>query len=57
MLCMLAHFTLCFYLHLYYTIEFPVDLIQGGAGTSTNMNVNEVSNVGLSGHTWTPRGR
>ena len=22
--------------------QFPVDLIQGGAGTSTNMNINEV---------------
>ena len=28
--------------------QFPVDLIQGGAGTSTNMNVNEViANRGL----------
>ena len=28
--------------------EFPVDLIQGGAGTSTNMNINEViANRGL----------
>jgi aspartate ammonia-lyase len=28
--------------------EFPVDLIQGGAGTSTNMNANEViANRGL----------
>lgn len=28
--------------------QFPVDMIQGGAGTSTNMNMNEVvANVGL----------
>jgi len=36
-----------------YRDQFPVDLYQGGAGTSTNMNVNEVlANVGLelSGH-------
>ena len=31
-----------------YRDQFPVDLYQGGAGTSTNMNVNEVlANVGL----------
>jgi aspartate ammonia-lyase len=36
-----------------YSEQFPVDMYQGGAGTSTNMNVNEVlANVGLelSGH-------
>ncbi|PWB72840.1 MAG: aspartate ammonia-lyase [Holophagae bacterium] len=36
-----------------YRDQFPVDMYQGGAGTSTNMNVNEVlANVGLelSGH-------
>jgi aspartate ammonia-lyase len=36
-----------------YHDQFPVDMYQGGAGTSTNMNVNEVlANVGLelSGH-------
>lgn len=28
--------------------QFPVDMIQGGAGTSTNMNMNEVvANIGL----------
>ena len=28
--------------------EFPIDMIQGGAGTSTNMNINEVvANVAL----------
>jgi fumarate hydratase class II len=37
--------------------QFPVDLIQGGAGTSTNMNANEVglkderSNTNASTHT------
>ncbi len=31
-----------------YTDQFPVDLFQGGAGTSTNMNTNEViANVAL----------
>lgn len=31
-----------------YTDQFPVDLIQGGAGTSTNMNINEVvANIAL----------
>jgi len=31
-----------------YNDQFPVDLIQGGAGTSTNMNINEViANVAL----------
>lgn len=31
-----------------YTIYFPTDVFQGGAGTSVNMNVNEViANVGL----------
>jgi len=36
-----------------YRDQFPVDMYQGGAGTSTNMNVNEVlANIGLelSGH-------
>ncbi|MGE8538600.1 MAG: aspartate ammonia-lyase [Acinetobacter sp.] len=28
--------------------QFPIDMIQGGAGTSTNMNINEViANIGL----------
>ncbi len=28
--------------------QFPIDMIQGGAGTSTNMNANEViANIGL----------
>ena len=28
--------------------QFPVDMIQGGAGTSTNLNANEViANIGL----------
>ena len=31
-----------------YHEQFPVDMIQGGAGTSTNMNANEViANIGL----------
>lgn len=31
-----------------YHDQFPVDMIQGGAGTSTNMNANEViANIGL----------
>ena len=31
-----------------YHDQFVVDMIQGGAGTSTNMNANEViANVGL----------
>ena len=31
-----------------YRDQFPIDMIQGGAGTSTNMNVNEViANIGL----------
>ncbi|KAK8839945.1 hypothetical protein M9Y10_031660 [Tritrichomonas musculus] len=31
-----------------YNDQFPVDLIQGGAGTSTNMNINEVvANIAL----------
>lgn len=31
-----------------YDTEFPIDMIQGGAGTSTNMNINEViANVAL----------
>lgn len=31
-----------------YHEQFPIDLIQGGAGTSTNMNANEViANIGL----------
>ena len=31
-----------------YHDEFPVDMIQGGAGTSTNMNANEViANIAL----------
>ncbi len=31
-----------------YQDEFPIDIIQGGAGTSTNMNVNEVlANIAL----------
>ncbi len=25
-----------------FNLEFPIDMIQGGAGTSTNMNINEV---------------
>ncbi|MCW2086240.1 UNVERIFIED_ORG: aspartate ammonia-lyase [Bradyrhizobium japonicum] len=30
------------------TAQFPVDVFQGGAGTSTNMNMNEVlANLGL----------
>jgi len=36
-----------------YRDQFQVDWYQGGAGTSTNMNVNEVmANIGLelSGH-------
>jgi aspartate ammonia-lyase len=36
-----------------YAQHFPIDVFQGGAGTSTNMNVNEViANVGLvsNGH-------
>lgn len=29
-------------------LQFPIDMIQGGAGTSTNMNINEViANLGL----------
>lgn len=36
--------------------EFPIDVIQGGAGTSTNMNVNEViANLALE-HMGHPRG-
>jgi aspartate ammonia-lyase len=36
--------------------QFPVDMFQGGAGTSTNMNVNEViANAGLE-HLGRPRG-
>ena len=31
-----------------YHDQFPIDMIQGGAGTSTNMNINEVlANIGL----------
>ena len=31
-----------------YTEQFPIDMIQGGAGTSTNMNANEViANIAL----------
>lgn len=31
-----------------YTDQFPIDMIQGGAGTSTNMNANEViANIAL----------
>ena len=31
-----------------YHDQFPLDMIQGGAGTSTNMNINEVlANIGL----------
>lgn len=31
-----------------YHEQFPIDMIQGGAGTSTNMNINEVvANIGL----------
>lgn len=31
-----------------YNDQFPCDMIQGGAGTSTNMNINEVvSNIAL----------
>lgn len=31
-----------------YLDQFPIDMIQGGAGTSTNMNINEVlANIGL----------
>ncbi|MEY9981489.1 aspartate ammonia-lyase [Bradyrhizobium yuanmingense] len=37
--------------------EFPIDVFQGGAGTSTNMNVNEViANKALE-HLGLPRGR
>ena len=32
----------------HYHEQFPIDMIQGGAGTSTNMNANEViANIGL----------
>lgn len=37
-----------------YDCQFPVDVIQGGAGTSTNMNINEVvANIAIEkmGHT------
>lgn len=35
-------------IHGSYHEQFPIDLIQGGAGTSTNMNANEViANIGL----------
>lgn len=35
-------------IHGNYFDEFPVDMIQGGAGTSVNMNANEViANIGL----------
>ena len=31
-----------------YNKEFPIDMVQGGAGTSTNMNINEVlANIAL----------
>lgn len=31
-----------------YLDQFPIDVFQGGAGTSTNMNVNEViANIAL----------
>ena len=36
--------------------QFPVDMIQGGAGTSTNMNANEViANIALLNGTQTGR--
>lgn len=39
------------------TGEFPIDVFQGGAGTSTNMNINEViANKALE-HLGFPRGR
>ena len=32
----------------HYHDQFPIDMLQGGAGTSTNMNINEVlANIGL----------
>ncbi|MFK4380847.1 aspartate ammonia-lyase [Bradyrhizobium sp. USDA 223] len=37
--------------------EFPIDVFQGGAGTSTNMNVNEVIANRALEHLGFPRGR
>ncbi|MDF0498658.1 aspartate ammonia-lyase [Bradyrhizobium yuanmingense] len=37
--------------------EFPIDVFQGGAGTSTNMNVNEVVANRALEHLGFPRGR
>ncbi|UPJ94926.1 aspartate ammonia-lyase [Bradyrhizobium sp. 172] len=37
--------------------EFPVDVFQGGAGTSTNMNINEVIANRALEHLGLPRGR
>lgn len=37
--------------------EFPIDVFQGGAGTSTNMNINEVIANRALEHLGLPRGR
>lgn len=38
--------------------QFPVDLIQGGAGTSTNMNINEVVEMkGKQVYTYLPNAK
>lgn len=37
--------------------EFPIDVFQGGAGTSTNMNINEVIANRALEHLGFPRGR
>lgn len=39
------------------TAEFPIDVFQGGAGTSTNMNFNEVIANRALEHLGLPRGR
>lgn len=39
------------------TAEFPIDVFQGGAGTSTNMNINEVIANRALEHLGLPRGR